>query len=252
MKQKNNFKYILEFYKESLTTQKSLLIFLFSIVVSIYGIIQIAFKSNYSVGFIKILTFPIYIVCLLLILLFNTKIMLDTFENNNFFIIRFSSRKRYLLELMKCVSFSNFCTLLLNLVFLIIGLNLFNINSIIPKDEIYIIPSNYYIYFIIIKFVILSQIISLLNVVLLKMFDNKYVIIVNVIAYILIAGIGKQYTIIDSIFQIPYFIGDYFLINFYSSIYFEMLSLLLYTSLMMILIFILKKIALKTMKEVGK
>lgn len=252
MKRKNSFKYIFEFYRESLTTQKSLLVFLFSIVVSLYGIIQIAFKSNYSVGFIKILTFPIYIVCLLLILLFNTKIMLDTFENNHFFIIRFSSKKKYLLELMKCICFSNFCTLLLNLVFLIIGLNLFNVNSIIPKDEIYIIQSNYYIYFIIIKFIILSQIISLFNVILLKMFDNKYVIIINIVVYILIAGVGRQYTIIDSIFQIPLFIGDYFLINFYSSIYFEILCLLLFTSVMMILISILKKITLKKMKEVGK
>ena len=37
-----------------------------------------------------------------------------------------------------------------------------------------------------------------------------------------------------------------------SSIYFEILCLLLFTSVMMILISILKKITLKKMKEVGK
>ena len=249
---KNNFKYILEFYKQSVSTQKFILIFLLSIVLSIFGILQVAFGYNYSVGFIRILTFGIYIIGLLLIILLNTKNTYDIFENNNFFIMRFSSKKKYLIELLKTVCFSNFCTILLNLLLLMIGLNLFNHNQTVPKFEIYTLQSNYYIIYIVIKLIILILVISIINVLLLKKFNNLIVISLNFVLYVLIAGFSKSHILIQSIKQIPLFIGDYFVINFYNSFIFEICIFLLYISIVYIIIYFFKKIVLKTMKDVGK
>ena len=99
MKLKNNYTYILEFYKQSINSPKFVLIFLLSILISIYGILQVAFGYSYSVGFIRILSFGLYIISILLILLLNTKNIYDIFEKNSFLIIRFKNKEKYLNEL---------------------------------------------------------------------------------------------------------------------------------------------------------
>lgn len=251
MKAKNNFRYIVEFYKQSVSTQKFVLIFLLSIIISIFGILQVAFGFNYSVGFIRIITFGIYLVGLLLIILLNTRNIYNIFESNNFFIIRFGSKKKYLNELIKTVCFSNFCTIILNLLLLMIGLNLFNQNQIVPKFEIYTIQSNYYVIFIIIKLILLILIISTINVLFFKKFNNLVVVSFNFVLYILIAGFSKNFVLIQTIKQFPLFIGDYFLINFYSSFAFEICIFMLYVFLLLIIINVVKKLIIKNMKDVG-
>ena len=251
MKLKNNYTYILEFYKQSINSPKFVLIFLLSILISIYGILQVAFGYSYSVGFIRILSFGLYIISILLILLLNTKNIYDIFEKNSFLIIRFKNKEKYLNELIKTVCFGNFCTIIMNVLLVMIGLNLFNENKIIPEFEIYTIQSNYYVVFVILKFIILSLIISVFNVILLKKFNKLIVIILNFILYVLIASVSKGYIFIYSLKQIPLFIGDYYLINFYSNFLFEVCIFLLFMTLMILLIVILKRLNIKNMKDVS-
>lgn len=250
MNQRNNFKYIYNFYKQTTKTQKYKLMFILSIILSIYGIIQLAYKLNYSIGFIRILTFGFYIVSLLLILLFNLKLTYDNFNSNYMLIARFKTQKKYLFELIKNICFSNFCLFIINIILLMIGLNIFNSNKLMPSQEMFTIKSNYYIIYVIIKFLIFSQIISIINVLLLKMFNNKIIIILNFILYALIIAASKNNLLIVSIKQIPLFIGDYLMVNVYSSFLFEVCCFLLYISFLFIVLIILAKLVLKKERDI--
>ncbi len=252
MKVKNKHRYIFEFYKQFVSSSKFILVFLLSIVISFYGVIQIAFNTNYSVGFIRIYTNGIYIMSLLLILLLNTKITFDSFEQNQCFIIRFSSRKKFLKELIKSCCFNNFCTLLLNIALVMIGLNIFNPNVIDSQLEIFTLPSQYYIIFTLFKFLILSQVITIINVLLLKIINKKVVVSLNIVLYVLIGFASTQYSNINSIKQMPIFIGDYFCVNLYSSFLFEMSCFLSYVSLLIIIAMFLNYIAKRKMRDISE
>ncbi len=252
MKAKNKRNYIFEFYKQSVASSKFVLVFLLSIVISFYAVIQIAFNTNYSIGFVRIYTNGIYVMALLLILLLNSKITFDNFEQNQSFIIRFSTRKKYLKELIKNCCFSSFCTLLLNIVLVMIGLNIFNPNTSLPDYEIFPIASKYYIIFVLFKFLILSQIITILNVLLLKIINKKIVIPINILLYVLIGFNSVQYSKINAINQIPLFIGDYFCFNIYNSFAFEISCFLLYASILFAGITILNSITKKRMRDIGQ
>lgn len=253
MKLKNSFKYTYEIYKQSLNTQKFLFIFLLSLILSIYGILAMAFGYDYITGFLNIIYGGIFIACLLLIILLNTINTYELFENNSFYIIRFSSKKKYLIELIKSICFSNLCVLMLNIIFILIGLNLFCMNEGISIMKNYNIPNLLYLVYSIIKLVIITQLISIINVLLLKILNNKFIVITNILMYILIAGLPISLNgEISTIIQLPLFFGIYLRYQLYSSFIFEIVCFLLYSSILYVSIFILSKLVLKKMKAVIK
>ena len=249
---KNNFKYRFELYKQSLNTQKFMLVFALSIIFAIYGVLALGFMDDYITGFVNVFTGSIYVAGVLLILLLNTSNLLSIFESNQFYIIRFKTRKEYLVELIKTVLFSNLCTLLLNVILVVIGLNIFNkYNSSVTVMGYNMSPWIYIIYMII-KFIILSSIISIITVLLFKILNKKIVIVLNIILYIFIAATPYSATTINSIINIPLFIGTYFMKAAYSNFLFEILCFLLYSSVLIIIIEVVKNITLKRMKDVSQ
>lgn len=237
----NNYNF--EIYKNSLSSQKFTLVFLFSIFITAFGIINLAYGYNYVNGFVTIITNGYYVAILLLLLLINTCNIYNDFSDNIFYIIRLKNKRNFLKELIITVCISNLILLIVNLVLIMIGLNLFN-------HHIFEVNNFIYLVYAIIKMIILSQFISVLNVLLLKLINNKIIIISNIIIYVLIISINISMSPVSSIFQIPLFIGSYFKIQPYSNLLFEILCFLLFCSMLYILILIIKRIVLKYMKDV--
>lgn len=236
-------KYNFEIYKNSINNQKFTLIFIFSIFLSAFGIINIATGYNYVNGFISIITNGYYIAILLLLILINTCNIYYEFSDNIFYIIRLKDKKNFLKELIKIVCTSNFVLLIINLILIMIGLNLFN-------HHIFEINNFVYLIYIIIKLIILTQFISILNILLFKLVNNKVVILLNIIIYILTIASNISMKPIKTIFQMPLFIGAYFKIQPYANFLFEILCFILFSSIIYILVLFLKKIVLKYMKGV--
>lgn len=229
-----------------------MLVFALSILFSLYGIFALGFTDDYITGFINVFTGAPYVFGILLILLVNTINLHSIFESNQFYIIRFKNKKEYLIELVKTVLFSNLCTLLLNIILVLIGLNVFNEYSSSVVVMGYNMSPWIYVIYIIIKFIILSSIISTINLYLFKIIDKKVVIILNIIFYIFIATTPYSDAIIDSIINIPLFMGTYFCGAMYSSFLFEIFCFLLYSSVLIIIMEIMKNITLKRIKDVSK
>lgn len=136
-----------------------------------------------------------------------------------------------------------------------IGLNLFNSNEIASIVKGYEVSSIIYLAFSLLRLWILSEIISIINILLFKTINNRVVIILNVIFYILIAGTPYYSTmIINSIKDMPWFIGCHFFgyMYIYRSFFFELLCFVLYILVLIIITEILKIITLKYMKSVTK
>lgn len=253
MQARNDITYIYELYKQSINTQKFLLIFLISSILSIYGILAIAFGSDYITGFYSIFSGGIYLAGLFLVILLNTINIYSLFEDNYFLIIRFSTKKEYLEKLIKTICVCNLFTLILNIMFVIIGLNLFCPNDFTITLKSYNFPGWIYLLYMIIKLIILSTMINIINVCLLKIMNNKVVIFLNILLYIGIAGSPIYiFDVISTISQIPLFIGTYLKHQLYSSFALEMSCFFLYVTFLYLVGLILKRLALRNMKRVVK
>lgn len=75
---------------------------------------------------------------------------------------------------------------LTNIMLVIIFLNLFNSNAPLYEVKNYHMNAWVYAVFVLIKFIILTQLITVINVLLIKLIDKKIVIIVNIILLFLI------------------------------------------------------------------
>ena len=251
MKLKNSFRCAYEIYKQSLSTQKFALIFSMSLVLSIYGVLAIAFGFDYINGFINIISSGMYLACLFLIVLLNTYNVFNIFEKNQFIIMRYSSKKEYLSELIKSVCFSNFCLVLLNLILIVIGLNLFCENQVCSSVKNYSIPGFIYLIYANMKLIVIVIIVSNVNILLLKILNSKVITILNVLLYIIIAGMPiSGGVVISEIWQLPLFIGSYLKYQLYSTFSFEMICFILYISIQSIIITVLYNLVLKSMKAV--
>ncbi|MCI8347042.1 MAG: hypothetical protein HFJ12_03725 [Bacilli bacterium] len=139
----------------------------------------------------------------------------------------------------------------MNLILVIIGLNIFNSNTslnTVNSQGIYIWG---YLIYKIFKFIVILEIISIINAILF-IFGNKLVFILNLFMAILIVWVPyNQNGIIDSFTKIPLFIWQYFFSYRYSNFSFEMFSFLLYSIIIIIIIKILFNIIIKYTRKIG-
>lgn len=250
MKVKSSFKYIFENWKYSLNTSLFTIIFILSMVLAVYGGIQMGFKYDYITVFISVLNQNFYSVVLLLVVLLNTVNINNIFSKNEFYIIRCETKKKYLIDLIKNVLFGNFCLFVLNILLLMIVLNVTcaggNVYIQVYKD----IPNIVSLVFLIIKFLLLTEVISIFNVLLLKVVDNKIVIFLNILLIVSNLLIPISDSEITNVFQLPLFINSYYRIGGYSGLLFEILCFLLYLSLLLLFTYYLYKFVIRKMRKV--
>lgn len=249
---KSDLKYKFQNFKYCLDTQKFKIIFIFSLVATIYGISTFAFNTDYANGFINILDAYFYILIFLLIILINTLNTYNIYTSNKFYIMRFNTRRQFFSDLIKGICFNNFMVIIMNLILVIIGLNIFNSNTslnAVNSQGIYIWG---YLIYKIFKFIVILEIISIINAILLFIFGNKLVFILNLFMAILIVWVPyNQNGIIDSFTKVPLFIWQYFFSYRYSNFPFEIVSFILYIIIIIIMVKILFNIIIKYTRKIG-
>lgn len=251
MKLKNEFNFIYENFKYSINNQKYVAIFVLSILFSLFCSLS-GLDYNFGISFLLAYNNAFYIIGLLLLILANTKNTIDILRSKYDYIIRYNSRKEFLDMNFKCVLFNNIMLIFINLMLVSIFLNFFGGVGQSFNIKNYHIFVEIYLAFCIIKFILLSAIISMINTCLLYASNNKIVIVLNIVLYCSIYIYNTYLYDINSVLNMPLFIGSYFIsLNVvYSSFLFEILCFMLYFCILCFVFFITQKVLLKKIRDI--
>lgn len=152
--------------------------------------------------------------CILPIFLFLTNYVYTLFDKDIFIITRFKTKDKYLIELFKNIIFSTTIIFLIILSIVIIMENIFNAQGYhILYNEKTNCYNYFYLIFTILKFYLFSILFSLINVLLIKNFNSKIVIFLNFIFFALVFYCGFSVIEVNSLRNIPLFIGNYLVNN---------------------------------------
>lgn len=249
---RSNFKIIRENSKYLLETYRFRLIILFLICFNIYGTGYLTTNETYIDGILVILTNGYYIVSMLAMFLINTINTIDMYENNIFYIIRFKNRKEYLLQLIKNVIISNLILFFINILVLLIGMNVFVNNFVLENILDYSIPNIVYLIFYLLRMMVLIQMISVISLLIIKLFNVKISIVANIIIWLFImVSPYNMGAVVNSILDMHIFISDYFRLHLYSGFILEVLCSTIYITILLIISYIMFYITKNKMRQIG-
>jgi hypothetical protein len=238
-------KYEFEWIKAYISTQKFTMLFLLSLILSIYGVFAIAYSDNYVNGFLNILTNPIYITIHIFLLYINTIFLIDQNHEDYYYHLRVKNKVNYYDKMRLGIVINNVMLTVFNLVILMILLNLFNRNGT-STFVLYNIPSWLYLIYIVVKIFFISNIFLIFNFYFLTILKKNIVIFISVaINIIFMSGVFKVTDSIDSILEMSWFFGNYLIFIKYQSFLFEILVFILFVVSNSIILYIVKKWALK-------
>lgn len=205
---------------------------------------------------ISSLTYSMFLIpCYMPIFILIDVLIINLFEKSSMLIIRFNNKKKYLTELIKNIFVGN---TFLFITFLIIILTFFNFFSngdlSIKYIEVFHTTNLIYSIYTIIKLYMLTIVLSITFTLILKLFNK---IISLILSFIFISSLYIQqffnYDIVDSIFKMPIFIGNYLLDIFeFKSFSLNIICLILIVIFMSAINCGLFKLTLKFMKKVGE
>lgn len=249
MKLKNNYYY--EFFKYYTDTQSFLFIFIISIVFAAYGAIgciNYSYLSSFTLAFNN----SFYIMGLLLIFFANTRNTYSLFKKNYEYIIRCHSRKKYLTKLIQNVMFNNLILFIINVLLIMIFLNLFSTNNKTLQIKDYSIPIVMYLIYCLVKFLCLSEIMSVINICLFEKINTKIVGIANVVFTGMIPLFSLDSSNISSITKLPLSINAYLLSLgvTYSSFIFELLCFIIYFLILCTSVSVFFKFVVKEKRDI--
>lgn len=245
-------KYIIQNIKYLLLDYRFKLIVMFMLCFNFIGSIYFAYNNYYLEGFLAIFTNIYYVATFFALILFNTLNTYNMFEKNTYYIIRFDNRKEYLIQLIKNVLISNAIIFIINILVSFIFLNFFGGNLIIQNYMNYNVSNILYVIFYIARFLILSSIISIINICLLKLIDSKIIIFVNAILWITFIFYPYSQALINSIFNLPLMLCDYFRAKVYSNFFMESACSILYIIFLIIITTIIFNITKNRIKKIGE
>lgn len=245
-------KYIIQNIKYLLLDYRFKLIIMFMLCFNFVGAIYFAYNFYYLEGFLQIFTDPYYVFAFLALILFNTLNVYSMFEKNTYYIIRFNDRKEYLIQLIKNVLTSNTIIFIINILVAFIFLNFFGGKLVIQNYMNYNIPNILYMIFYIARFLILSSIISIINTCLLKLIDSKIIILMNSCCWITFIFYPYSPSLINSIFNMPLMLCDYFRTELYSNFFMESACSILYIIVLIVITAIIFNISKNKMKKIGE
>lgn len=245
-------KYIIQNIKYLLLDYRFKLIIMFMLCFNFIGSIYFAYNSYYLEGFLQIFNNPYYVTTFMALILFNTLNTYNMFEKNTFYIIRFNSKKEYLIQLIKNILTSNTIIFIINILVAFIFLNFFGGKLVIQNYMNYNIPNILYTIFYMIRFLILSSIISIINTCLLKLIDSKFIVLINSCFWITFIFYPDSSMLINSIFDLPLMLCDYFRIKMYSNFFMESACSILYTLILIVVMIIIFIISKNKIKKIGE
>lgn len=245
-------KYIIQNIKYLLLDYRFKIIIMFMLCFNFIGAIYFAYNSYYLEGFLAIFTNIYYVATFMALLLFNTLNTYNMFEKNTFYIIRFNSRKEYLIQVIKNILISNTIVFAINVLIAFIFLNFFGGKLVIQNYMGYNVSNILYTIFYILRFLVLSNIISIINICLLKLIDSKIIVLINSIFWITIIFYPESFELINDILNIPLMLCDYFRVKIYSNFFMESACSMLYILILLIITMILFSISKNKMKKIGE
>lgn len=241
-----------EYQKQILKQQNSLLMYILMGLISIFAVFEWANGLNYSSAITIIFINPYYFVTIGLIILINTINIYKDLDKNFEYIIRCCTKEDYLNFLIKIILDNNILLLGFNLLLTLSLLNIFNLTGVNYTMLFYEVSAIAYSVFTIIKFISINILILLLNIVLLKIFNNKIIIILNFILYAsTLTLVFDSNNIINSIKDLPLFLGFYMNLIYYSNFFIEITCFTTYLAILIFIYSILKFLVIKYTIEVG-
>lgn len=179
--------------------------------------------------------------CILPMLLFITNYVCTIFDKNIYSIVRFETKEKYYMELIKNVIFFTSVIFLVTLMMVIIVENIVNDYGyhVFYDDTVHCY--NYvYMIFVVVKFYVFSVLISVINTLLIKAFNSKIIIVLNFIFYAFVFYVGMFSTTIKPVNDIPLFIGNYLITGtLYKTFFTEILANFIMIFLLLIVFSIL-------------
>lgn len=243
-------------FKYLSNTQGFKFIILAMVGLALFGTLYISYPINgYIPAFLQILGNPYFQMMFLFIILYSSFQTYYNFDKNISYIIRLRDKKSYLKQLIECSIKNNIIIYIIQLGVIIIFLNfLYGRNLVIEPMFDYSISNIMYLMFFIIKSFIIYSVITIFNILFLKIFPSSIAIILHSIVYVMIPNFStiNYNNVIDSLLRFKFFIGDYLSINnIYVTFLFEICCNGIYISLMLILANILFNYSINHIKEIG-
>ena len=232
-------------------------IFIFMIIFSFFTTSTMPYVNGrylqYIPGLLSILNNRIFIVIILVLLFANTLNTYTYFNSSDFYIIRLSSKKKYLKELINSTIFNNILILLLQLFMLLIGLNIFCGHDLgLTNIENYKIINIVYVLIFIFKNTVILILISIINVVLLNVVNKNILTIINILYYISFIFGTILYDSNNINNRLKVNLIDYLTSQKYSSFVYALTINTVYIFILLLLIFILFQCTYKNIKQVSK
>lgn len=249
---KNVIKYHFSFFNYLVSTQRFKLTFILSVIATIFGVISLGFEKQYGYfdGFLMILSNPFYMMALYMILFINTIHTVTMFDKNESYIIRCETIKEYLKQMISKTLFNNTILYGILLLLLMIGLNLFCFGKFnIYVIEAYQIYNIIYLIFFLLRAYAIFSVMTTLNVLLLKVLNDKGVILLNILFAIGIIVIPSGG---DALTRMPFFIGSFLTLQYFRSFFFEILCSLCILFIYVTIIHFLYLFVRKHKRQVGR
>ena len=193
------------------------------------------------------------IVCFLPMVIFSNILLLELFDSNNFYIIRFKNKKEYLKELLKNIVVSNSFLFLILLIIIFTFLNLFTPgNFSIKYIESFDCLNIYYAIFIVVKCYILMMLFSFVFTFIFKLTNKNISLILAIFMSTSIYVFEFLGISVNNIFEMPIYFMQYFTEGvLYESFTLKIFSFIILICLYMPLLFLLYKLTVKKMRRVG-
>ena len=248
---KNNFCW--EYFKQSVETNLFKIIFAILVIVGFYSIISCGFEVSYLDKLIMSLTGKYESAFLILIILLSTFNVYNIVESNAFYIIRFKNKEDYLRGFIKNTLFINTIIYILYILITFIFTNLLTDTSINNTLKIYDINNIVYYAFVLFRNYLVFVILSMFNLIILKLENKKMaVLVLNILIIVMTIMMPMSLQRISDVINMPIFIGNYLVMTMYSNLVFEISITFLYMMIQIMIVFILFKLTIKYMKQVGK
>lgn len=182
------------------------------ILLNLYVSSCITIDLSYFESIIEILNFPFYLIIFFFLMLSLSVKSYQIFQQNYLEIIRYDNKINCIKMLTKQLFLNISISFLLNLLFLLIGINLFHMFSIEINETINGINIVIYCCFYLIRFYVFSVLISLISLLMFSIFNQKFVLFLNIILLLTIHDnfIWLPYITIDEFNSIPIIFTGFF------------------------------------------
>lgn len=255
---KNKLKYYNANFCYYANSQKFKFLFVLMIIISLYCSSALTYVDgsylNYIPAIFSIFNNKVFIIFMLFICLMTTINTYIHFNSSNYYIIRLKSKKEYLRELINNTIFNNLVTLIIQVIMILIGLNVFCSSNLgISVMENYNILNIIYLLFFLIRSFMILLFVSVINCILFNIIHKNVIFVINALYYASIVCSAYILNIDNLAIQnMKWQLLDYLTLQSYNSFFSEVYYSVFYITILITIIHILFRYAVINIKQVGE